>query len=54
MALEIATDSVRYFPNSFLTWRVLLDMTQEGTQQREQALSRLRELDPNNPDFMKK
>ncbi len=54
MALEVAIDGVRYFPNSFITWRVLLDMTQEGTQRREQALSRLHELDPNNPDFMKK
>ncbi len=54
MALEVATDGVRYFPNSFLIWRVLLDMTQEGTEQREQALSRLHELDPNNPDFMEK
>jgi O-antigen ligase len=54
MALEVAADGVRYFPNSFFAWRALLDMTQEGTEQREQALSRLRELDPNNPDFMKK
>jgi O-antigen ligase len=54
MALEVATDGVQYFPNSFLTWRVLLDMTQEGSEQREEAFSRLHELDPNNPDFMKK
>ena len=54
LALEVASDGVRYFPNSFLTWRVLLDIAPEGTEQREQALRRLHELDPNNPDFMKK
>lgn len=54
MALEVATDGVRYFPNSFLTWRALLDVTKEGTELRDEALSRLHELDPNNPDFVKK
>jgi O-antigen ligase len=53
-ALSLAEQSVKHFPNSYSAWKLLLDLSPEGSSTHEQAFSKLHELDPNNPEFMKK
>jgi hypothetical protein len=53
-ALELAEQATEYFPNSYNAWKLLLDLSPEGSQNRERALERLHFLDPKNPLFSTK
>jgi O-antigen ligase len=53
-ALEVAKEGVRNFPNSYSLWRVLRDVSPVNSKEQMQALNRLHELDPNNPEFIRK
>lgn len=53
-ALEVAKDGARHFPNSYSHWRVLRDVSRVDSKEHLQAIKRLHELDPNNPEFMNK
>jgi hypothetical protein len=52
-ALSLAEQAVKHFPNSYSAWKLLLDLAPEGSTSREQAFSKLHELDPNNPAYIK-
>jgi hypothetical protein len=53
-ALELAEQATEYFPNSYNAWKLLLDLSPEGSQNRDRALERLHFLDPKNPLFSTK
>jgi hypothetical protein len=48
-ALALAEEAVKHFPNSYSAWNLLLDLAPAGSKSREEALKRLKFLDPNNP-----
>ena len=50
-ALDVAKEAVIHFPNSFVMWKVLADMSTVGSQDQIEAIKRLHELDPNNPAY---
>ena len=50
-ALDVAKEAVIHFPNSFVMWKVLADMSAVGSQDQIEAIKRLHELDPNNPAY---
>lgn len=50
-ALNLAKESTSRFPNSFEAWRLVLDLSPEGSKNKENALKRLHFLDPNNSAF---
>ena len=52
-ALTLAEQAVKHFPNSYIAWKLLLNLAPEGSSSRDEARSRLHELDPNNPEYIK-
>ena len=52
-ALTLAEQAVKHFPNSYNSWKLLLNLAPEGSSSRDEARSRLHELDPNNPEYIK-
>ena len=52
-ALSLAEQAVKHFPNSYNSWKLLLDLAPEDSLLSKQAFSKLHELDPNNPAYIK-
>ena len=52
-ALLLAEQGVKHFPNSYSAWKLLFDLAPKDSALREGALSKLHELDPNNPEYIK-
>ena len=50
-ALEIAKEATVHFPNSFAAWKVVGELSAQGSQDQVEAISKLHTLDPNNPDY---
>ena len=50
-ALELAKEATTKFPNSYSAWKLVLDLAPVGSENYEQAIKRLHEIDPNNPLF---
>ena len=50
-AKELAEDLVLDYPRDFFGWRVLSILDVNSAEQRLQAIERLKELDPFNPNF---
>jgi O-antigen ligase len=50
-ALQVALDGTEEFPNVFYLWQNLYRMNGASAEQRAQALSQMKRLDPNNPDL---
>jgi len=50
-ALQVAVDATEKFPNSYLVWNALSKMNSATPDQKAQALSQMKRLDPNNPDL---
>jgi O-antigen ligase len=52
-ALKLAVEAAERFPNSYSAWKLVLDLAPNGSKGYKQALAKLHELDPNNPQFLK-
>ena len=52
-ALSLAEQAVKHFPNSYNSWKLLLDLAPVDSLLSKQAFSKLHELDPNNPAYIK-
>ena len=52
-ALLLAEQGVKHFPYSYSAWKLLFNLAPEESALREEALSKLHELDPNNPEYIK-
>ena len=50
-ALQVALDGTEEFPNVFYLWQNLYRMNGASAEQKAQALSQMKRLDPNNPDL---
>lgn len=50
-ALELAKEATTKFPNSYSAWKLVVDLAPVGSENYEQAIKRLHEIDPNNPQF---
>lgn len=51
LAAKITDDLLQRYPRVFMGWRVKQILTSTSDQEREEAYSRLKELDPFNPDI---
>jgi predicted Zn-dependent protease len=52
-ALILAREIVRQYPKDFMGWRVLAAVNGSTPQEKSEALLKLRELDPYNPNIPK-
>jgi O-antigen ligase len=52
-ALEVAKKGVENFPRSFSLWRVLRDIAPVGSREHTEAINKLHDLDPKNPEFFR-
>jgi hypothetical protein len=49
--LQVAIDAVERFPDSFGVWATLNSMNKASVEQKEEALSQMKRLDPLNPNL---
>jgi hypothetical protein len=52
-AIELSEVSIKNFPEDYLGWFALYQLTPVSDNKREIYLKKLHELDPLNPEFMK-
>jgi O-antigen ligase len=50
-ALQVAADATEKFPNSYSVWNILSKLNNASGEQKDQALSQMKRLDPLNPDL---
>jgi O-antigen ligase len=50
-ALDVVKEGIIHFPNSFVMWKVLADLSAVGSKDQLDAMKRLHALDPNNPAY---
>ena len=50
-ALTVALDATMRFPDNYFVWSMLTQMNGASAEQKAQALSQMKRLDPNNPDL---
>jgi N-methylhydantoinase B/oxoprolinase/acetone carboxylase alpha subunit len=50
-ALKIVTEAVEKLPDEFGLWNLLEGMSSATSEQRAQAKSEMKRLDPNNPNL---
>lgn len=51
LAYKHALEAVKFNPNSYEIWRILASLTKSSENQKIQAVKKMRELDPLNPDI---
>jgi predicted Zn-dependent protease len=50
-ALKIATDAVSKFPDEYALWVILASMSNATAEQKTEALTQMKRLDPLNPNL---
>jgi hypothetical protein len=50
-ALQVAVDATKKFPDTYLVWSTLNKMNSATPDQKTQALTQMKRLDPNNPNL---